>query len=30
VMVLATGKGCRIVDARVKVAGAGRPLQHQV
>ena len=30
VMALAAGKGCRIVDARIKVARPGRPLQSQV
>ena len=30
VMALAAGNGCRIVDARIKVARPGRPLQHQV
>jgi acetate---CoA ligase (ADP-forming) len=30
VMVLASGKGCRIVDARIRVARPGRPLQRQV
>jgi acyl-CoA synthetase (NDP forming)/RimJ/RimL family protein N-acetyltransferase len=29
VMVLASGKGCRIVDARIKVARADRPLQRR-
>ena len=30
VMALAAGNGCRIVDARIKVARPGRPLQPQV
>jgi acyl-CoA synthetase (NDP forming) len=30
VMALASGKGCRIVDARIRVARHGRPIQHQV
>jgi acyl-CoA synthetase (NDP forming) len=30
VMVLASGKGCRIVDARIKVARPRRPLQRPV